>query len=260
MFFSREEALSYHMASTTHPNPATQACFPPTHWSVVLAAGHAGTPHAAAALEKLCQVYWPPLYAFIRRRGNSPEEAQDLTQAFFAQLLQRNDLVTTSPEKGRFRSFLLGALKHFLANEWHRGQCLKRGGGQAIISLDAEPTEARYQLELAETTTPETAFERHWAFAILDQTMNRLREEYAVSGRSELFDLLKETLSGEKRTTPSAELAARCRISVGAVDVAVHRMRRRYGELLRAEIAFTVETPEDITEEIHHLKAVLGRG
>jgi RNA polymerase sigma-70 factor (ECF subfamily) len=232
--------------------------FPMTHWSVVLAAVQADSPRAAAALETLCRSYWPPLYAFIRRRGHSPEEAQDLTQEFFARLLKRNDLAATSPEKGRFRSFLLAMLKHFLVNEWHRDQCQKRGGGQIAMFLDAQPVEARYQVELVETATPEGVFERHWAFTLLDQTMNRLREEYASAGKRDLFDLLKETLSGEKRT-PRAELAARCGISVGAVDVAAHRLRRRYGELLRDEIAQTVSQPNEVEEEIRHLMAVLGR-
>ncbi len=222
-------------------------------------AAKADSPKASAALEKLCRIYWPPLYAFARRRGHSPEEAQDLTQEFFAQLIQRNDLATVGPEKGRFRSFLLAALQHFLINEWHRGQRQKRGGGQVTISLDADPVETRYQIELIETTTPERVFERHWAFTVLDQTMTRLREEYAKAGKSEVFDLLKETLSGEKRTTPRAELAARCGVSVGAVDVAVHRLRRRYGELLREEIANTVSQPGEVEEEIRHLKSVLAR-
>jgi RNA polymerase sigma-70 factor (ECF subfamily) len=247
------------MGNATQSGLGTQACFQDTHWSVVLAAGRADSPRAAAALETLCRVYWPPLYAFIRRRGHSPEEAQDLTQEFFARLLKRNDLATTSPEKGRFRSFLLAVLKNFLINEWHRQQCQRRGGGQVTISLDAESVEARYAIELVETATPESVFERHWAFTVLAQTMKRLREEYANAGKSDLFELLKETLSGQKRTTPRAELAARCGISVGAVDVAVHRLRRRYGELLREEIAHTVSQPGEVEEEIRHLKAVLGR-
>ena len=225
----------------------------------MLAAGRVSSPGAAAALEMLCRTYWPPLYAFIRRRGRSPEEAKDLTQEFFARFLKRNDLTATSPEKGRFRSFLLAVLKHFLANEWHREQCQKRGGGRVAISLDAEPVEARYQIEPVETATPETVFERQWAFTVLDQTMSRLQEEYASAGKRDVFELLKETLSGQKRTAPRAELAARCGISVGAVDVAVHRLRRRYGELLRDVIAHTVSQPDEVEEEIRHLKAVLGR-
>jgi RNA polymerase sigma-70 factor (ECF subfamily) len=244
-------------------NPARestrQSVFATTHWSIVLAAGQADSPHAAAALERLCRTYWPPLYAFIRRRGHGPEEAQDLTQEFFARFLKRNDLAATSPDKGRFRSFLLTVLKHFLANEWHREQCQKRGGGQVGIPLDAEPVEARYQIELVDTATPESAFERHWAFTVLDQTMNRLRQEYTNSGKADLFDLLKEALSGQERITPRAELAARCGISVGAVDVAVHRLRRRYGELLRDEIAHTVGQPGEVEDEIRHLKTVLAR-
>jgi RNA polymerase sigma-70 factor (ECF subfamily) len=210
-------------------------------------------------METLCRSYWPPLYAFIRRRGHSPEEAEDLTQEFFTRLLKRNDLATTSPERGRFRTFLLAALKNFLINEWHREQCQKRGGGQAAISLAAEPAEARYQAELLDTDTPESVFERHCAYAVLEQTMTRLRQEYARAGKSDLFDLLQETLSGEKRGTPRADLAARCGISVGAVDVAVHRLRRRYGELLREQIASTVSRPEEVEEEIRYLKAVLAR-
>jgi RNA polymerase sigma-70 factor (ECF subfamily) len=251
--------MSAAMANEGHPTPDTQAGFPPTHWTVVLVARQVGSPQGDAALEKLCRSYWPPLYAFVRRRGHSPQEAQDLTQEFFAQILKGNGLAKTSPEKGRFRSFLLAVLKHFLVNEWHRGQCLKRGGGQVAISLDAELVEARYQVEPIETATPESVFERHWAFTVLDQTMDHLREEYASAGKSDLFDLLKETLSGQKQTTPRAELAAHCGISVGAVDVAVHRLRRRYGELLREEIARTVSQPGEVEEEIRHLKAVLGR-
>jgi RNA polymerase sigma factor (sigma-70 family) len=247
------------MHSATNPASGTQACFQDTHWSVVLAAGKTESPKAAAALEKLCRSYWPPLYAFIRRRGHSPEEAEDLTQEFFTRFLKRHDLATISPEKGRFRSFLLAVLKHFLVNEWHRGQCQKRGGAQVAMSLDSELVETRYQAELVETSTPESVFERHWAFTVLDQTKNRLREEYANAGKRDLFDLLTETLSGEKRTTPRAELAARCGISVGAVDVAVHRLRRRYGELLREEIAHTVSQSDEVDDEIRHLKAVLAR-
>lgn len=247
------------MAKRPHPSGETHACFEETRWSVVLAARETDSPQAAIALETLCRTYWPPLYAFIRRHGHRPEEAQDLTQEFFARFLKRNGLAGTTPEKGRFRSFLLAVLKHFLINEWHREQCQKRGGGQAALYLDAEVVEARYQVELIETATPETVFERHWAFTVLDQTMDRLREEYASDGKRELFGLLKETLSGQKRATSSAELAARCGLTVGAVDVAAHRLRRRYRELLREEIAHTVSHPAEIEEEIRHLKAVLGQ-
>ena len=259
--FSR---LMYHgsehnMGSAGQPDSATRARFQDTHWSVVLAAGATESSRATAALEALCRTYWPPLYAFIRRRGHSPEEAQDLTQEFFARFLKRNDLASTSAERGRFRTFLLAALKRFLINEWHREQSQKRGGGKVTLRLDAEPVEARYQVELVESTTPETVFERHWAFTVLDQTMNSLRKEYASAGKCDLFELLKETLSGQRRTTPRAEIAARCGISVGAVDVAVHRLRRRYGELLREEIASTVNQSNEVEDEIRHLKAVLAR-
>jgi RNA polymerase sigma factor (sigma-70 family) len=247
------------MVDASHAAQATQAGFTTTHWSVVLAAGRTDSPQATSALEALCRAYWPPLYAFVRRRGYNPEQARDLTQEFFARLLERNDLAATAPEKGRFRSFLLKALQNFLVNEWHRERCQKRGGGVAAISLDAEPVEARYQIELVDTATPESVFERHWAFTVLDQTMNHLRGEYASTGKSDLFELLKETLSGERRATPRAELAARCGISVGAVDVAVHRLRRRFAELLREEIGNTIGQPGEVEDEIRHLKAVLAR-
>lgn len=232
--------------------------FATTQWSQVLAAGQAGSPGASAALERLCRTYWPPLYAFIRQRGYGPPEAQDLTQEFFTHLLENTDFAALSPEKGRFRSFLLASLHHFLINEWRRGKCEKRGGRHVIISLDAEPVETRYQLEGVNAETPETLFERSWALTVLDQTLDRLREEYAGAGKSDLFDVLQETLSGAK-TTPRAELAARCGVSVGAVDVAVYRLRRRYGELLREEIAQTLSRPEEVEEEIRYLKAVLRR-
>jgi DNA-directed RNA polymerase specialized sigma24 family protein len=225
----------------------------------VLAAGRGDSPEADAALEKLCRDYWPPLYASIRRHGHSVEEAQDLTQEFFAQLLRRHDVHFASPDKGRFRSLLLKMLKHFLINAWHRENCQKRGGGQVAIFLDADPVEARYQVELVDTSTPESVFERHWALTVLDRTMKGLRDEYASTGKAELFELLKETLSGQKQATARAELAARCGATVGALDVAVHRLRRRYGELLRQEIANTVSEPGEIDGEIRHLKAVLAR-
>jgi len=237
----------------------TQACFQSTHWSLIVAARETEGSAAASALEKLCCAYWPPLYAFIRRHGSSPEEAQDLTQQFFVRLLEEKAFANVSPEKGRFRSFLLAALKHFLINEWHRQQCQKRGGGQSKISIDADSAEARYKAELVEAVTPESVFERQWAFTVLDQTMERLRAEYTKSGKERLFDLLRETLTGHARTTPRAELAARCGMSVAALDVAVHRLRRRYGELLREEIAQTLNDPRDVEEEIRHLKRVLAR-
>ena len=245
------------MRDLAQSNGTAQYVFATTHWSVVLAAGHGDDSRASPALERLCRTYWPPLYAFVRRQGYSPELAEDLTQEFFARLLERKDLATTAPEKGRFRSFLLAVLKHFLVNEWRREQCQKRGGGRTQFSLDAEPVEARYQIELKDPATPESVFERHWAFLVLERTMDRLREEYVKSGKVDVFELLKETLSGEKRGTPRAELAARCGISVGAVDVAVYRLRRRYGELLREEIAHTVSEPQEVDDEIRHLKAVL---
>jgi RNA polymerase sigma-70 factor (ECF subfamily) len=230
--------------------------FRTTHWSVVLAAAHRGSPRAEEAVATLCQTYWYPLYAFIRRRGHGPEEAEDLTQEFFARLLDKNYLAGIQVEGGKFRSYLLTLVKHFLANERERERAQKRGGGRACVRLESESGERRYRAEPVETETPESLFERHWALTLLDQVMAKLQCEYAQGGKADLFARLRPCLSGAERLLPYAELGAILGVSEGAVKVAVHRLRKRYGELLRAEIADTVGSPAEIDEEIRHLIAV----
>ena len=231
--------------------------FRTTHWSVVLTAGRGDSPAAPEALARLCRAYWYPLYAYARRRGCSPEDAEDLTQGFFESLLRREDLAHVTPAKGRFRTFLLAALGHYLANEWRRGQRQKRGGGQVLVSFDALSAEERYRLEPAAPQDPEHLFDRRWARTVMDEALDRLREDYARTGRADLFDLLKPALAGEGSAPRRGELAARLGISVGAVDVALHRFRRRYGEIIRELIADTVSSPEDVDAEIRHLMAVV---
>jgi len=227
--------------------------FVTTHWSVVLAAGHNDTPRAQAALERLCRAYWYPLYAYVRRRGHSPEDAQDLTQEFFARLLARNWLGSADPGKGRFRTFLLTALKHFLADEWDRLKAQKRGGGQRALPLDVETAESRFQLEPADPLTAEKVYERRWAQTLLETVFEELRQAYAAEGKADLFAELKGSLVQARAAVPYADLAARLNLSEGAVRVAVHRLRRRYRELLRAEIAHTVAEPGEVEEELRYL-------
>ena len=229
--------------------------FPTTLWTVVLHAGRDEPAQAQAALAQLCQAYWYPLYSFVRRRGYSPHDAQDLTQAFFAQLLEKRGLERVDPELGRFRTFLLASLKNFLANDWDRAHARKRGGGQTIVSLDEESAESRYQLEPSHDMTPERHFERQWAMTLLDQVLDALRDEYHAEGKGDLFEELKAVLIGQPEAY--ADMAARLRRSEGAIKVAVHRLRHRYRELMRARIAETVGEG-DVEDELRHLLAVLG--
>jgi RNA polymerase sigma factor (sigma-70 family) len=231
--------------------------FTTTHWSVVLMAGRGPEPAADAALERLCRTYWYPLYAYVRRRGHGPEDAQDLTQEFFARLLERNYLGDVGPEKGKFRSFLLAALNHFLANEYDRAKALKRGGGQAPISLDAETAEGMFVLEPASDLTPEKIYEKRWAATLLDQAFSRLREEYTRAGKEDLFSELKAFLTEGAASGDYAPVAVRLRIAAGAVAVAVHRLRQRYRELVRSEVADTVANPTEMEAEMRYLFAVL---
>ena len=218
-------------------------------------------PHSSEAheaLSELCQTYWPPLYAFIRRRGNDPREAEDLTQAFFARLLEKDWIVDVSREGGRFRSFLLVALKNFLANEWDRAQSQKRGGGKIIVSLDEQRAEAHYEAEPAVQTTPELIFERRWAVTLLDRVLDRLRREFVASEKSGLFDELKAFLpASEEEDLSYGAVAARTGLKEGTVRVAVHRLRRRYGELLRSTIAETVADPKEVEDELRYLIRVI---
>lgn len=237
-----------------------QPVFATTHWSVVLTAGRTDTTRAQNALSKLCSTYWYPLYAYVRRRGHSAHDAQDLTQAFFAQLLERQSVAHADPNRGRFRSFLLGVMNHFLANEWTRAQAQKRGGGVSFLPLQFETAETRYGHEPADSTTPEQNFERRWALALLEEVLRRLADEYKTEGRAELFAALNPCLVGERATHPYAELAARLGVNEGTVKSAVHRMRQRYRQLLREEIAHTVAGPGEVDAELRHLFTVLASG
>ena len=235
--------------------PAWQ--FTSTHWSVVLAAGGTASPAADSALEQLCRTYWPPLYAFARRRGHPPHDAQDLTQEFFARLLEKDFLQAVDRSKGRFRSFLLAAMEHFLAKEWRRTRAQKRGGGFTFISTDAESAEQLYLQVPASTLTPERLFDQQWAVTLLDQTLNRLRAEFVATGKEAVFEGIKIFLTGEKRAASYAELAVTLGTTEAALKMAVSRMRRRYGELLRAEISSTVSGPEEVEEELRALFGAL---
>jgi RNA polymerase sigma factor (sigma-70 family) len=219
---------------------------------MVLTAVRGESPQAARALEELCQAYWYPLYAYVRRRGYDSHEAEDLTQEFFARLLAKNYLTDVDREKGKFRSFLLASLKHFLANEWDRVQAQKRGGGHTIISLDAE---TRYRQEPKDELSADKLLDRQWAIALLDQVLARLGTEYVDAGKSEVFEQLKDSLTGARDSIPYAAIAAKMDTTEGAVKVAVHRLRQRYRKLLREEIAHTVASPADIDDEIRQLFA-----
>jgi RNA polymerase sigma factor (sigma-70 family) len=240
--------------------PATAHWFTTTHWSVVLAAKGEDSPAAAEALEKLCRTYWPPLYAYIRRNGHGVEDAQDLTQAFFARLMEKDYLAHLHDQRGKFRSFLLTFLKYFLSDERDRAAAKKRGGGQTFVSLDDTPAvEADYMAEAAEHANPEQLFERRWAKTVLDQALHRLRQEYVADDKTALFDHLKDLQPSERGALSYVELGAQLGMSEAAIKTAAHRLRRRYGELLREEIAQTVSRPEEIDEEIRYLLTVLGR-
>jgi RNA polymerase sigma factor (sigma-70 family) len=231
--------------------------FATTHWSVVLEAGHESSPQSKAALEQLCRAYWYPLYTFIRRQGRGPEEAQDLTQEFFAHLLASDSFGRADPAKGRFRSFLLGALKHFLVNEWQREHRLKRGGGCLFLSLDEVDAETRLALEPTDELTPEMAYERRWAEAVLAQVLERLQGEFAAAGQEARFAGLKVFLLAGQEPASYAEVAVPLGLSEAAVKSAIHRMRQRYGDLIRAEIAQTLASPAEVEDELRHLLAVL---
>jgi RNA polymerase sigma-70 factor (ECF subfamily) len=242
------------------PSAPRTGRFAATRWSVVLAAGRDESPRAAEALEQLCRVYWYPLYAFVRRQGHGPEDAQDLTQAFFTRLIAKRDLAAVDRAKGRFRSFLLAAMRHFLANEWDRARAAKRGGGVHVTSFDAISAEARYAREPVDPETPERIFERRWALAMLDEVLGRLRDEYESRGQGEQFEALKGMLGGGGGEEGHAATGLRLGMSEGAVKVAAHRLRRRYRDLLRREIATTVASPDDVDDELRHLFAVLSGG
>jgi DNA-directed RNA polymerase specialized sigma24 family protein len=233
------------------------AQFRTTHWSLVLEAGQNDSPKALEALSQLCQVYWYPLYAYVRRKGYEVHDAQDLTQEFFTKLLSKNYLSIADRNRGKFRSFLLGSLEHFLAREWTRSHSQKRGGGQQFFSLDEPEAENRYLREPVDELSPERIYDRRWATTVLEQAMIRLHEECAADGKEDLFKMTQECLSGEKGEASYAQLAGSLKMSEGGLKVAVHRLRRRYGELVRTQITQTVTTAEEVEEELQHLFAVL---
>ncbi len=241
---------------TGAPGAVGQPVFATTHWSVVLAAANEETAEAAAALERLCRTYWYPLYAYVRREGYSPADAQDLTQGFFAQLLAQHSLAHVAPEKGRFRSFLLAAMRHFLSDQRDRAQAVKRGGGAEILSLDAQEAEERYRLEPVDRLDAEKIYERRWAMTLLEQALVRLRDEMAVAGKAELFERLKGFVAGDREVS-CGQVAAHLGLSESGTKSAVHRLRQRYRELVREEIAHTVANPAEIDLEIGYLMALL---
>jgi RNA polymerase sigma factor (sigma-70 family) len=238
--------------------PASSQQFATTHWSVVLAAGDVASPEAVEALESLCHAYWYPLYAFVRHRGYSPPDAEDLLQGFFTRLLEKHYLGAVDQAKGRFRSFLLAALEHYLANQWDKAKAAKRGGGVEFLSLDAEAGERRYFEEPVSELTPEKLYEQRWAYELLDRVMERVQHEFESSGQTSLFGALKGFLLGEGQGVSYAEVAAQQGLSEGAVKKRVQRLRQHYQELLREEIAHTVARPEDVEDEIRYLFSVVG--
>jgi RNA polymerase sigma-70 factor (ECF subfamily) len=231
--------------------------FPATRWSLVLKAGKNDTTRAQAALSSLCQTYWFPLYAHARRRRYNPHDAEDLTQEFFARLLERHALAWADPERGRFRSFLLAAMNNFLATEWEKARAQKRGAGRQVLSLDLAAAEERFDLEPADDATPDKAFDKQWALALLDEVLNKLESEYQREGKQVLFAALRPTLAGARESQPYAELSASLGMSQSAVKVAVHRLRRRCRDMVRQEIAHTVASPGEIDSEMRHLFAAL---
>ena len=232
--------------------------FTTTHWSVVSQAADSQSPHVLAALDHLCRTYWFPLYAYVRRHNHDPEEAKDLTQGFFAELLQKKQLAHADRRKGKFRSWLLGVLNHYLAHEWEKGQAQKRGGGQSIFSLDEELAERRYQSQPVTVSTAEMAFDRGWAITILEQAQRRLRTEYAGAGRLDAYEQFSPCLAGEDRSATYSEIGSRLGMSEGAVKTAIHRARRRFLELMREEVGQTVSHAAEIDDEIRYLLTVVG--
>jgi RNA polymerase sigma factor (sigma-70 family) len=241
---------------TMHTQPGSSQ-FPTTRWSLVVAAGDSHRKDARSALISLCEHYWYPLYAYLRRRGYRAEEAQDLTQEFFIRVLEGRYLDRADPEKGRFRSFILTSLKFFVADKADRDRARKRGGGM-VVSLEFSSGEEQYQREPAHDETPERIFERRWALALIDRVVERLRGEFVHNGRPEHFDRLKVFLLGQS-DAPYAALAQEMNTSEGALKVAIHRLRKRYRELFRQEIAETVADPEEVESELRFLAAVLAK-
>lgn len=245
-------------ASGPGPQDQSPAHFVTTLWNVVLVAGGNSSPESAAALETLCRTYWYPIYAFLRRQGRTPHDSQDLTQAFFARLLEKHGLGKVSPEKGKFRSFLLASLKNFVADEWDKLQAKKRGGGQITISLDAQSAEDRYAAEPVERLDPEKIYERRWAMTILDEVMAQLQATYAARGRQNTFDALHPFLLDRRNDASYAQVGKSLNMTERAVKTEVYRMRQRWRDLLRDEIAKTLSAPDEMDEEMRHLFRAIG--
>jgi RNA polymerase sigma factor (sigma-70 family) len=241
------------------PEPPSAARFPTTHWSRVVRAGAPDDPGARAALDGLCRDYWYPLYVFARRQGLSPEDACDLIQGFFADLIERGDLTAADRERGRFRAFLLTCCRHYLAHRREHDRALKRGGGRGHVAIDLLDAEGRYGREPAHDLTAERLFERRWALALLEKVLMRLGSEMAGAGKGVLFDRLRPTLEGDGQAKPYREIAASLGMSEGAVKVAVHRIRARYRELLREEVAHTLADPAETDAELAELLTALAR-
>jgi RNA polymerase sigma factor (sigma-70 family) len=238
-------------------NGSRAAAFDTTHWSVVLQAGESDSPQAREALTTLCRAYWFPLYAYVRRQGHAFADAQDLTQEFFARLLERNYFRLADRQRGRFRTFLLTSLKHFLINEWKQANCQKRGGGCQFISMDSSELETHFLAEPADNRTPEKAYDRRWAMLVLGRVLDQLQAEFVAGERGQLFEELKSCLTGDDNDDSYAEIGRRLEMTEGSVKVTVHRLRQRYRELLMQEIAMTVNGTEAVEEEIRHLIAAL---
>ena len=246
-------------ASTTtfHTTAKPRNYFATTHWTIVLTARDRDPARAGVALEKLCRTYWYPLYVYVRRRGHPAEDARDLTQEFFARLLERSWMDRADRQRGRFRSFLLGVLNHFLAGEWDKARAQKRGGGSSPVPLEVATAETRYQLEPPDNLTPEISYEKRWALTLLENVLEKLRREYQAEGKAALFARLECSLTQARAAVRYAELAGELRMSEGALRMAVHRLRARYRELLRSEIADTVLNDNEVEEELRHLFRVL---
>ena len=235
--------------------PSPKSSFDTTHWSVVLAAGRESSSNQKAALTELCQLYWYPLYAFARRKVGDAHKAQDLTQAFFAKLLEKNYVASADPERGKFRSFLLTALKGFMANEWDKERAIKRGGGHRIMSIDIEDGEKRYALEPVENVTAEKIYQRTWVMTLLDRVLKQLQDEFARDGKADLFDALKSRITPGNQSDSFEEISETLGMTVGATRVAAHRLRSRYRQLLREAIAQTVVDENEVDDEIRNLFA-----
>jgi RNA polymerase sigma factor (sigma-70 family) len=258
-FFAGHLKLIMHSAKEKTPMTVAACDLPTTHWSLVVGAGQKTSAESAAALEALCRAYWRPLYCYVRRLGQNPDDAQDLTQSFFTFFLERKSVRRADRDRGRFRSFLLTSFKNFLTNEWRKKQAEKRGRGLSFISLDLQDTEGRYQAEAPSADlTPDKLFEKRWALALLEQVLARLRAEYEADGRLDIFDHLKTFVWGEKSDSSQTDIGALLGMNANAVAQAVRRLRKRYAELLRAEIANTLSAPGDVEDELRHLLQAVG--